>query len=236
MAELVKVTPFDGSSDFTMWRVKMKAILIKEKCWDVVEGDWQEGATYRYKKKLSDLAHSEIMLRLSDDVATQVVSHTDPKKLWDALESIFLAKSLPNRISLLCKLFTCKMDTSMTLQENLNIFLKMTQELKRCDDEIKQTHQAVILLNSLPPQFETLKDVIQYGWDDLTMGKIMSAIGQKNESLRVFKGKHQTKGEPKSEVMMAKAKFRPKNKNKKFNKPPQTNDNSPANNLAGGIQ
>ncbi|CAM8956547.1 unnamed protein product [Rhodiola kirilowii] len=237
MAEPVRVTPFDGTSDFTMWKAKMKAILIKEKCWDAVAEDWQEGATKRYKRKLRDLAHSEIILRLSDDVARQVVSHTNPKNLWDALESIFLAKSLPNRISLLVRLFTFKMDTSITLQENLDLFLKVTQELKRCDDEIKPTHQAVILLNSLPPQFENLKDVIQHARDDMTMTKIMSALVQKNDSLKVFKTKHQTKGEPKSEVMMAKTKFRPKNKNKKFNKPPLQNGNpSTNNNLAGRSQ
>ncbi|CAM8963279.1 unnamed protein product [Rhodiola kirilowii] len=153
MAEPVRVTPFDGSNDFTMWKLKMKAVLIKEKCWDAISEEWPEGATDRHKKKLQDLAYSEIILRLSDDVARQV--------------------------------------------------------------------------------FDTLKDVIQYSRDDLTIRKIMSAIVQKNDSLKVFKSKQQTKHEPKSEVMMANAKSRPKSKKKKFNK---TSHNPPTENLAGRSQ
>jgi len=153
----VKIKPFDGNSDFAMWCVKMKAILIKQKCWKAIstplpsppstsdKGKETEEATTAYENQLEldELAHSEIMLRITDEVARQVVSKTTAKELWDALKDIYEVKSLPNRISLLCQLFTYKMNTAIPLTENLDKFLKLTQELEKCDDQIKETHQAV---------------------------------------------------------------------------------------------
>ncbi|KAL9688590.1 hypothetical protein QQ045_033013 [Rhodiola kirilowii] len=98
------------------------------------------------------------------------------------------------------------MDLSLSIQENLDIFLRMTHDLERCAEAIKEKHQAMILLNFLPHQFDTLIDVIQFGRVDLTPSKITEIITQKNESLRVFKEKNVTKQEVKSEVMFAKTK------------------------------
>ncbi|CAM8903536.1 unnamed protein product [Rhodiola kirilowii] len=36
MAEAMKLKPFDGTSDYSMWKMRMKAILVKEKCFRAV--------------------------------------------------------------------------------------------------------------------------------------------------------------------------------------------------------
>ena len=77
---------------------------------------------------------------------------------------------------MLCRLFNYKMDVSVSLNENLDRFLRMTQELERCKDTIDDIHQAVILLNALPSQFDNFKDVIQFGSEDLTKKKIIESI------------------------------------------------------------
>ncbi|CAM8908946.1 unnamed protein product [Rhodiola kirilowii] len=215
MADAMKIKPFDGTSNFSMWKMRMKAILIKEKCYMAVTEEWIVPTSDQQKIDKKELAYSEIMMRLIDDVARKVMHHTEPKTLWDELEKLYLVKSLPTRISLQTKLFTFKMDLSISLQENLDIFLKLTQDLKKCKDEIKDEHLCVILLNLLPSQFDTLRDVIQYGSEELTVSIILEAITQKNISLKVFKATNGVKTEVKSEVMMfkGKSKFKPKNKN-----------------------
>ena len=156
-----------------MWQIKMKVVLIKEKCWKAVKGEFSETLKDDEIKELDEQAHSEIMIRLSDEVARQVVSITNSKLLWNSLEQMYLTKSMPSRISLLCRLFTFKMDVSLSLHANLDKFLKMTQDLERCGDKIVDSHQAVILLNSLPAEFDGFKDVIQYGRDELSKTKIV---------------------------------------------------------------
>ncbi|CAM8994232.1 unnamed protein product [Rhodiola kirilowii] len=216
MADAMRIKPFDGTSDFSMWKTRMKVILVKEKCYRAVTEEWRIVPTSDQQKiDMKKMAYSEIMMRLSDDVSRQVIQHTEPKTLWEELENIYFAKSLPNRISLQTKLFTFKMDVSMSLQENLDIFLKLTQDLKRCKDEINPEHLCVVLLSSLPLQFDTLKDVIQFGRDELTVPKIIEVDTQKNDSLKVFKTKNGSKTEVKYEIKMFKGKnkFRSRNKN-----------------------
>ncbi|CAM8956457.1 unnamed protein product [Rhodiola kirilowii] len=213
MADPIKLRSYDGNTDFSMWKLKMKAILIKEKCYRAIEDTWVANTTDDVKNEIRDLAHSEIMIRLTDDVARQFMTVDNPKVLWEKLEEKYLSKSLPDRISLLSRLFTFKMDVRMTIQENLDIFLRSTQDLDRCKDTIKEEHLAVIILNSLPHQFDIVKDVIQYGRDELTLTKITEMVIQKNETFKVFKTRFGSKTETKNEVMMfkSKRKFSPKN-------------------------
>ena len=111
------------------------------------------------------------------------------------------------------------MDVNLPLHYNLDKFLRMTQELERCDDKVKDSHQAILLMNSLPSQFDNFKDVIQYSSDELTKDKILEAILEKNEVLKVFKSKTEKKTEAKSEILLAKGKCKNYNKfPKKFEK------------------
>ena len=167
----VRIKPYDGTSDFAIWQLKLRAILIREKCWNTVQGKFPVDTSPERKVELEEQAHSEIFIRLSDDVARQVVSFTDPSLLWKKLEDLYLRKSLPSRISLLCKLFNFRMDVHMSLQDNLDIFLKLTQDLERCNDKISDDHAAILLLNSLPNQFDNFKDVIQYSQDEISKEK-----------------------------------------------------------------
>ncbi|CAM8943799.1 unnamed protein product [Rhodiola kirilowii] len=208
----IRLKPFDGKMDFAMWLMRMEGILVKEKYWRAVSEEWLSPTSDQVKKDLKQLALAEIMMRLTDDVARPLMKIKDPKVLWDSLKTTYQTKSLPNRIFLLKKLFTFKMELSLSIQENLDIFLRINQDLERCEDAIKEEHQAVILLSSLPHQFDGLIDVIQFGREDLTLAKITGFITLKNESLRVFKQKNGLKQEVKSEVMFAKTnpKFNPK--------------------------
>ncbi|CAN1135024.1 hypothetical protein LINPERPRIM_LOCUS15765 [Linum perenne] len=72
MADGLRMKPFDGSTDFAMWKIKMKAVLIKEKCWAAVSQNWPADTSDLRKQELQEIAHSEIMIRLADDVVRQV--------------------------------------------------------------------------------------------------------------------------------------------------------------------
>ncbi|CAM8878013.1 unnamed protein product [Rhodiola kirilowii] len=194
-----RVQTYNGTQDFSIWKVKMQAVLTKEKCWRAVTETWGAATSDERKKELQEQAHAEIMMRLSDDIIRQFVSITNPKTVWDKLDEIFLSKSLPSKITLLCRLFNFKMNQSWSIQEILDVFLKLTQDLARYEETIKETFQAVIILNAMPPQFENLKDVIQYGRDEITLSKILEAITQKNETLIVFKTKTAPKADVKTE-------------------------------------
>ena len=110
MSEGYRLKPFDGNSNFAIWKIKMRAMLVKEKCWAAITENWPASTSNLRKEEIQEISHSETLIRLIDDVVHQVVTFTDPKTLWEGLESIFESKTLPNRVSLLSKLFTFKMD------------------------------------------------------------------------------------------------------------------------------
>lgn len=62
----------------------------------------------------------------------------------------------------------------------------MTQELERCDENIKYSHQTILPLNALHSQFDNFKDVIKFSRDPLTKTIIVETILEKNEMLKVF--------------------------------------------------
>lgn len=144
----------------------MEAILVTEIFFEALSEDWPSGTTDATKKDIQDLAYWEIILRLSDGVLRRVVNHTKPKPLWDALENIYSSKSMPSRINLLSKLYGFRMDLWLFVEENLDMFLKLTHGLASRGEPFRKFHQAVILFKSLPAQFDSIKKVMQYGWDE----------------------------------------------------------------------
>lgn len=216
----------------------MKAILNKEKCWEAVDEVYAEGTTDAEKKSMVLLAHSEIMLRLSNDVAQHVLDFDTAKNLWHGLKDLYQVKTLPSKINLLCRLFNFKMDINLSLQDNLDKFLRIMQDLDRCcdKDKVVDSHQTVILLNSLPSQFENFKDIIQFRGEELTKKAIIEAITQKNKTMKVFKSKIDKY--TKSEVLFTKGKGKGKNKHvpNKNNKTDEKPHNNANNNGAGSSQ
>ena len=53
----IRIKPYDGTTDFAMWKVKMKAILIKEKCWKAVSGELPKDITEDQKLEMDQIAH-----------------------------------------------------------------------------------------------------------------------------------------------------------------------------------
>ncbi|KAL2493081.1 Integrase catalytic domain-containing protein [Abeliophyllum distichum] len=75
------------------------------------------------------------------------------------------------------------MDSSLDLDENLNRFTKLSQDLANCDEKLSQDQLAVVLLNSISDRHKDLKNALEYGRDNLTTDIIISAL--KNRDLEI---------------------------------------------------
>lgn len=93
----------------------MMLILVKEKCYVTITKDCALGIDAGVKKQTQKFALTEIMMRLTDDVARQLMELTDLKKVWDTLDEIYLANNIPNTIDVIRRLFNYRLDTSLTL-------------------------------------------------------------------------------------------------------------------------
>ena len=90
-------------------------------------------------------------------------------KVLSKLKSLYMIKYLNSKIHLKIKLFGFKMDSSKSLEENLDHFNVTTVGLANIDEVISKENQAIILLNSLPESYRDLRTAIEYGRTSLTI-------------------------------------------------------------------
>ena len=126
-----EIEKFNGSNNFELWKVKMRDMLVQQgvakalvgktkKPYDMSNEDWNE---------IDEKALSAIRLCLADDVLFNIVSETTAAGLWTKLESLYMTKSLTNKILLKRQLFTLSMKEGTKIYDHLNVFNTLVCQL-----------------------------------------------------------------------------------------------------------
>ena len=180
-----EVAKFNGMGDFALWRKKIRAILVQQKVAKILdEENLSETITKSEKRDMDEMAYSAFFLYLSDDVVRLEDEATTTEELWKMLESLYLTKSLPNKLHLKEKFFGYSMNQSKGLKENLNEFLKIIVDLNNIDGKMLDENQTVILLNSLPKTYQEVLATIKYGRDSLAMNVVLDALNTRNLEIK----------------------------------------------------
>ena len=135
------------------------------------------------KDDMLEMALGTKILNLSDNVLREVNDETTTYNIWKKLESLYLTKSLTNKIYLKERLFSFKMNTS----KNLDEFKKVTIELANAgeNEKLSNENEAIILLNALPDSFKDVKTAIKYGRTSLSLEECISALKSKDLELKI---------------------------------------------------
>ena len=91
------VEKFDRKINFSLWQVRMRAILVQngvQKALDVRP----DGMTDTRWEDIDEKARSAIQLSLANEVLREVISEKTTKALWEKLESLYLKKTLTNKL------------------------------------------------------------------------------------------------------------------------------------------
>jgi hypothetical protein len=114
MATKFDIEKFDGRNDSNLWRVRMKALLVQQRLSKALKG--KEALSELLKEEeIMEKAHSAIQLCLSNEVLRKVVEENTASKLWLKLESLYMTKSLTNRLYLKKRLATLHMQMKVWL-------------------------------------------------------------------------------------------------------------------------
>ena len=93
--------------------------MIQQKVAKILdEEDLPETITEDEKKDTDEMNYSKILLYISDEVLRLMDEATTTGELWKKLESLYLTKSLRNKLYLKEKFFGYMMDQSKGLEEN----------------------------------------------------------------------------------------------------------------------
>ena len=85
------------------------------------------------------------------------------ENIWAKLESLYMTKSIPNKLRLKERLFTLKMAEGTPIQTHLDEFNSIIVDLENLDIKIDDEDKAVLLIISLPPSYRHFKEIMLYG-------------------------------------------------------------------------
>lgn len=164
----------------------MRALLVHQKVAGALDKpeNLPQTLTEADRKEMDEIAYSLIILYLGDNVLRHVDEVTTAAALREKLEKLYISKSLPNKIYLKEKFFGYRMDSSKTLDENLDDFNRICLELASTGEKMSDENQVVILLNSLPESYKEIKAAIKYGRDSLTLDTVLSALRSKELEMK----------------------------------------------------
>lgn len=132
----------------------MRAILVQQRVAKALDDPLTFSDELKAKpdeiEEMNEIAYSSIILHLSDNIVRQVDHAKDARTLRTALDALFLTKTLPNKIYLLEKLFSFKMDLGKDVEGNLSDYSIIVKSLAHNDKKFDDEDLAVILLISLP--------------------------------------------------------------------------------------
>lgn len=142
----------------------------------------------------------------------EVVQEETATGLWLKLKSLYMTKSLINRLYLKKWLFTLQMHEDMSIKDHLDEFIKIILDLRNIDVKIDDEDQAIILMCFLPHSFEHFIDTMIKATLNSTDLKKRVSVGiaeSSGEGLAV-RGRTQEKGSD------SRGQFRSKSKSRKL--------------------
>ncbi|GKE22157.1 retrovirus-related pol polyprotein from transposon TNT 1-94, partial [Tanacetum coccineum] len=143
------IEKFDGTGDFGLWRIKMRALLIQHGCEAALE------------------------------VLREVTGETTAAGVWTKLETLYMTKSLANKLYLKKKLYTFYMPAGRKIFEHIDEFNKIVLDLENIEVKFEDEDLVLLLLTSLPASYEHFVDTLLYGREALTLEDVIVTLNSK---------------------------------------------------------
>jgi hypothetical protein len=147
-----KIEKFNGKNNFEIWKVKMHDLLVQQGAVKVLLGKAKQPASITDDDwdEMDGRALSVIRLCLADDVLFNIFTENTRVGLWSKLESLYMMKSLTNKIFLKRKLYSLRMKEGMKIVDHLNTFNTLLVQLDSMGVKFESEDKAITLLCSLP--------------------------------------------------------------------------------------
>ncbi|GKC53169.1 retrotransposon protein, putative, ty1-copia subclass [Tanacetum coccineum] len=157
---------------------KDACLLIQHRCkaaLEVLPADMET----QTKTELNKKAHSALILCLGNKVLREVTGDTTAAGVWSKLETLYMTKSLANKLYLKKKLYTIYIPAERKIFEHINEFNKIVLDLANIEVKFEDEDLALLLLTSLPASYEHFVDTLLYRREALTLKDVMATLNSK---------------------------------------------------------
>ena len=122
------------------------------------------------------LACGTIRSCLSREQKYAFSKETSASKLWKALEEKFLKKSGQNKLYMKKRLFRFNYVPGTTMNDHITSFNQLVTDLMNMDVTFKDEDLALMLMGSLPDEFEYLETTLLHGKVDVSLSEVTAAL------------------------------------------------------------
>ncbi|GJV02743.1 hypothetical protein Tco_1336312 [Tanacetum coccineum] len=182
---------FDGKNNFGLWKVKMRDLMVQQGCDTALETLPTDMEAWE-KAGLMKKAYSTLIPCLGDQVLREVTKENFATGIWMKLTSLYMTKSLANRLYLKKKLYIYYMSPSLKLGDHIDEFNKLILDLANIDIEIEDEDQTLILLTSLSSSYKNFVKTLLYGRESLTIEDVLATLNSKELKKRTEGIKEET--------------------------------------------
>ncbi|KAH9743388.1 hypothetical protein KPL70_003281 [Citrus sinensis] len=210
-----EIEKFTIDGDFSLWKMKMRALLVHQGLESALEEEDSETAgssrSDEKMKQIHNRAHNTLILSLSDSILREISEEKTALGIWNKVEALCMKKSLAHRLFLKKRLYIFFIKEGVSIQEHIDVFNKIILDLEGAESiKIGDEDKAFFLLSSMPKSYEGFVDTMLYGRTTLTLEDVKASLCSK-EIQRHSGDLDQNPGEG----LMAKAEKKKDNKKKK---------------------
>jgi len=172
----VKIDKFSGRNSFSLWQIKMQALLKQQGLWAPLSNDSKGKSDDAEMDVMDKKAHSTIMLCLEDEVIIEVSRETTSVNLWKKLENLYMTKFLQNKLLLKRRLFALRMQEGTPLKDHLEKLKSVLLELRNIDFKVEDEDAALLLLVPLPLSYENFVESFIVNKVTVTLEEVRSTL------------------------------------------------------------
>ncbi|KAE8709887.1 Tubulin beta-2 chain [Hibiscus syriacus] len=167
---------FDGSGHFGMWQGEVLDALFQQGLDISIEEEKPESMEEKEWRTINRLACNMIQSCLSREHKYGYKNETSASNMWKAMEEKFLKKSSHNRLHMKKRLFRFDYQLDTNMNEHITAFNELVADLLGMDETFKDEDLALMLLSSLPDEFEHLETTLLHGKDNVTLKDVTAAL------------------------------------------------------------
>lgn len=150
-----------GNANYFHWEFNMRMTLARKGLADhlvvvTTEAEVTEAWRVSDMKALAIIAQGLEVVHQSKVRAARTA-----KEAWDTLAEYYNRRNLQNRVTLTRRLHEFRMDAGASMETHLDNFDELVIAMQAVGDQIDEPRQLVILLGSLPPEYDTLVSIIE---------------------------------------------------------------------------
>lgn len=160
-----------GPENYAQWRFLMKALLMAEGTWGVVEGS-------EANPEKENRAFSKICLNVGGQVPNLLYGITSAKGLWDKLATSYSESGLVLRCSLMKALFRSTLDQFSSMGDYLDHIMQLQQRLIAMKHGVNDQDLAIIILSNLTEEYDPIVMTLESDEANLTSDKVRTRLLQ----------------------------------------------------------